>query len=214
MWSDAADAPPTVAVIATGPLQEYFAIGAGIAPRALYVTTDGLCTPLAYPMPAGNYWTLGAAIPLDSFAQLHDVALTSGRIVQHGWADDHGAVLDRYASLHDTMLDSDVAPFYKDDATVVLAPTVSPHIAYYADAACTQPLVAATTAPQVAITDDPGTPGCTVHRMFSVGAEVHPGQVYQLSGMTCSPAPLPTVSLFAVGAELPASAFVALKIGH
>lgn len=213
VWSGST-APPAAAIVASGAVQEYFAVGAEVAPRALYETIDGLCTPLTFPMPAGTYWMLGAAIPLDSFAKLHDVALTSGRIVQHGWADDRGAVLDRFASLHDTTFDADVAPLYKDDMTVVLAPADWTHIDYYGDAACTQPLVGGMTAPHLAVTDENGPQGCYVRHTFSVGAEVHPSQVYQLSGTTCSPAPLPTVALFAVGAELPATAFVSLSIGH
>ena len=213
-WSSDGAAPPATAVVTSGPVQQYFAIGAQVTPRALYVTMNGQCVLTPFQPPSGTYWMLGAAIPLASFATLHDVALTSGRIVQHGWADEHGAVLDRFASLHDTMLDADVAPLYRDDVTVVLAPADWTHIDYYADAACTQPLVAGATAPHLAVTDDSGPQGCDVRHAFAVGAEVQPSQVYQLSGTSCSPAPLPAASLFAVGAELPASTFVALSIGH
>jgi hypothetical protein len=214
LGATSSDPAPVIASVQTGTLTHYYAVANELTPTTLYYLNGTTCELYPYPPPSGTYWALGAEIPLDEFASVHDVTLTRGRIVEHGWADDHGALVARLARLHDTVLDVDVTPLYIDQATVVLGPVDWSPAGLYADAVCTQLLVEATAQPHVATTDGNGPTGCYVRHTFAVGGQVTPSKVFLLNGTVCAPATLPTDSLFEVDAELPPSTFVPLAFGN
>lgn len=92
---------------------------------------------------------------------------------------------------------------------------------YYQDPACTQLL--ATASPQTAAClpkyaasiDDVACPGSATH-IYSAGASVNPPKIYGKSGNMCfdEGAPIPTLTYYQVGAEIPPSSFVAGAVQH
>jgi hypothetical protein len=203
---------PTTVTVRGAMMSRYHELGPAIAPALRYVIQGGTCQLSTEPTGTGTFHALGAEIPLDDFARVHDLALTTGRLVEHGWADDDGNLLVPGVAIHDVELDADIEPMILDTATVQLLPKDWTSVLHFADAACTQPLVEADRAPHVAVIESLDTAGCSTRRLFAVGAEVHPTQVFEHGGSSCVPATLPSQRMFATGPELPRSTFVTVTV--
>jgi hypothetical protein len=179
-----------------------------VTPNPLYwQPSDGGCEALTFSL-NGTTRQVGAAIPLDSFAVLHDVALGTGRLVEHGWADSDGNVLLRGASFFDTQLDAGVEANPLDSTTVALMPKTWQHVAYYADSACQQGL--ATGPGPVAVTDSNDDAGCFLRTPYAIGGPRQATQLFEGGPGHCSPATDPSgqQTFYSVGAELPRSTFI------
>lgn len=91
-------------------------------------------------------------------------------------------------------------------------PTSYSYISYYADAACTQPLVhlvAGCSPPKYGV--DYGTSSCNyAFTHYSVGSQAQPAQVYLKSGASCISTPANAAfSYFSVGSKIAPTSFVA-----
>jgi hypothetical protein len=96
---------------------------------------------------------------------------------------------------------------------------------YYLDNACTQRMIQIAPNPECASPPKPKyastygyTPGtCAyVNHISSVGAQVAPANLYFLNGATCTQTSgsIPGYTLYAVGAEIPATSFVGSTVMH
>jgi hypothetical protein len=122
-----------------------------------------------------------------------------------------------FAGFYDSQLKVDCYFGQAADGTTRCIPVPgATFVGYYADAACTQPLIAATAGcaqPAYASKSDTGCGASTVHT-FQVGSPFAGNSTYFLSGATCSgPSPTPSgISYFSLGSEMAANSFVAATL--
>jgi hypothetical protein len=193
-------------------------IGAELAtpPAALFFESgleNPVCMPLAGGDPGKTYLDTAPAAATD-LAALHDVEVGTGRIVEHGLADDDGNVVARLVSLHDTVLDADVTVFRDGDMHTLLLPPFANGIGF-SDADCTDAIAIGdgSTTPVVAVSSDPADAStCSVRQIFSLAGPAEAGHVFLLTASGCIDDGPPAGPVFAVGDELPVETFVELHL--
>lgn len=189
-------------------------IGAQIAtPSGLFFESgfpNPTCMPLPVVDPTKTYLDTSDFAATDLPA-LQDVAIGSGRIVEHGLADDGGHVVARLVSLHDTVLDEDVSVRRIGDAHTLLMPSGQGTVEF-TDPACTQAVIVQEMEPPAfAIeVDDGGT--CSAGRIFAVGASTTADELFTTNDTGCVSLGAPAGPVFELGDELPLDTFVELHL--
>jgi hypothetical protein len=168
-----------------------------------YAIVDGACVgPTPVPPDLMAFFELGEELDGSTLVEFHDSNLGGGRLALQVREADDGLRLP--IGLRDRALDVACAPRLQADGGVACEPSASFPAAYFRDAACSEPVVAAgaSEVPTIARIVEPS--GCA--RYYRVGRELSP-PVYRRDGETCSPVVAPVEGrLFSVEAplELPA----------
>lgn len=97
-------------------------------------------------------------------------------------------------------------------------PTSQVTVTFYADSMCKKPLAVGTAAcaPKYAVNFEPSSCSATVARIYSIGAQMTPSNLYVNANGTCFNAGSPDANAvyYEVGAEVPPSSFVASSLQH
>jgi hypothetical protein len=168
-----------------------------------YAIVDGACVgPTPVPPEIMSFFELGDELDGSALVEFHDGDLGGGRLALQVRETEDGLRLP--IGLRDRALDVACAPRLQGDGGVACEPSAASPAAYFRDAACSEPVVAAgaTEVPTIARVVE--LSGCA--RYYSVGRELSP-PVYRRDGEACSPVVAPVEGrLFSVEAaiELPA----------
>lgn len=206
--------PPNVATSTTaqgcGSVARVFGVGGAATPYYMGST----CTALS--SSGAQYYSVGAEIPLSSFAEGR-VAVAGGtarvrpkELVLRGG--------EPYPSgLRDTQRNEDCSFGMAIDGAFRCLPQSSASVYFFSDAQCTQRLAyrvtqaGCTQQPTVAQDYDDSTCPPKYH-VYSVGSQVTPANLYVLINSTCTQTTTSGLTFYALGAEIPASSFVQASI--
>lgn len=172
-----------------------FRAGAATPPIASYYTlAGGACTgPIAVPSTLTSFFAVGDELDGGALVAFHDTEIAAGRVGLTVRETDDG--LRVAAGLRDRPLGAACAATPESDGSVACEPAGAATATDFGDPACSQPVVAAATAPPVARLVEPS--GCASYH--SVGPELL-APVYRRTGSACSPADAPAGSrMFALG---------------
>ncbi|MGZ3427053.1 MAG: hypothetical protein ACXVCV_10415 [Polyangia bacterium] len=187
--------------------------GAPVATADLHaIAGDGSCVPTAPSpnSPVELYVEMGDALPDDAFPTAAPVDVGDGRIVQRFDGTPDGSVaISARGELHDRARNGDCFVGLAADNQRRCLPGMQVDTVYFADAACTTPVVATSVAAGCATT--PMLPPEVTYQghAYPVGAPASPAMIYDKSADGCVLfGPPPSFdSWFALGPEIPASAF-------
>lgn len=186
--------------------------GASVAASDLHaVAADGTCVASAPPPgdPLELYVEMGDALPDDAFPAASVVDVGDGRVVQRFDGSPDGVAITARGELHDRARDVDCYVGLAADGQRRCLPGGPLDTIFYADAGCTTPMASASVLP--GCTTEPTLPAEVTYqgRAYPVGAALAPALLYSGTSDACAVvgAPSSTSRWFALGAEIPPSAY-------
>jgi hypothetical protein len=177
---------------------------------------SGACVSQAADSGGVTGYVVGAPMSSTALAALAYRYEGSGHVVAQAATAPTGERL-RALSLYDKHLQTTCLPGLAADGQLRCLPAFTQPLFYFADAACTQPVVAANPScapPTFAALTNPLACSAIPLRMFHVGAHVTPPTLFIVSEDVCSSVSVDSgMDYYQVGAEIDATSFQAVTLG-